>query len=99
MLPNRCRAITALVTGSITASVLLALCGSTLIITSSPTDTASSSDPTEHREAGNATTGSANLSRATTPRADPASRRPFVSQNALDDDGSRFASELTEPNA
>jgi hypothetical protein len=54
-------------------------------------------DPTEHREAGNATTGSANLSRATTPRADPASRRPFVSQNAKDD-GSRLASEPTEPN-
>jgi hypothetical protein len=28
-------------------------------------------------------------------RADPVSRRPFVSQNATNDDGSRFASELT----
>jgi hypothetical protein len=27
------------------------------------------------------------------------SRRPFMSQNATNDDGSRFASELTEPNA
>jgi hypothetical protein len=32
-------------------------------------------------------------------RADPMSRRPFMSQNATNDDGSRFASELTEPNA
>jgi predicted nucleic acid-binding Zn ribbon protein len=32
-------------------------------------------------------------------RADPVNRRPFVSQNATNDDGSRFASELTEPNA
>jgi hypothetical protein len=50
-----------LVTGSITANVLLALCGSTLIITSSPTATTSSADPTDTCEAGNATTGSANL--------------------------------------
>jgi hypothetical protein len=32
-------------------------------------------------------------------RADPVNRRPFVSQNVTNDDGSRFASELTKPNA
>jgi hypothetical protein len=32
-------------------------------------------------------------------RADPVNRRPFVSQNATNDDGSRFASELTKPSA
>jgi hypothetical protein len=62
---NLPRAITILVTGSITASVLLALCGSMLIITSSSTTSRlliDLIDPTGRDEAGNATTGSADLS-------------------------------------
>src|SRR5215467_7150411 len=65
VLANRAASITVLVTGSSTAAVLLALCGSTAIITSSfiviswPLGVSAG-------EEGNATSGSADLSRATT---------------------------------
>jgi hypothetical protein len=62
VLANRADSITVLVTGSSTAAVLLALCGSTAIITTSFKEGSSWPSGVSAGEEGNATSGSADLS-------------------------------------
>jgi hypothetical protein len=97
-LANRAESIRVLLTGSSTAAVLLALCGSTAIITSSFKGFLLAIGDLQARRAMQLTAAQTSLE-PQPHRVSRTGRGPFVSQNTRKGDGSRFASEPAPLNA